>query len=514
MKLRWVAVALVVALAGCQVPSVGLPYDVPEPVPCRVLIAVGAGGSIARLVVSGETVMGNPNLPSSKILQGNYVFGGNVQVLGSFNQGSQQNAVNSALAAGQIANGVGNSVAFAGDLFAKGTLYQAFGSRWTPVANNFGGNAIFAITYASGNFIAGGQASGVANIEYSTDNGKTWNNVASNPFGIGNIFQMASGLVSGTMTTVAVGDNAVNPAAAYSINGGVTWSALVTAGFVAGNQLTCVTYGNGVFLAGDNHGNTYRSTNGGASWTQIANPFPAVKVFGLAYGAGIFIASVWNGTIGRSTDYGLTWSLITGSDNPFVGTDNLAGVSYGNGVFVIGSGSAKLARSLNLGVSWTIVDTNVAVSVAYNYGIFQAGILGGGTIRSYDNGVTWTTFSTGFSATVRGIASNLLQDKTGTMVAVGDAGSIATAGWVGGYNFAPLPQTAAGVGQVVPLNPALAAALVAPANGLWEVDYYELTGAGAMFALPSAQVAFVAGGTTVQPGIGGVYWSGWARRIA
>jgi hypothetical protein len=67
----------------------------------------------------------------------------------------------------------------------------------------------------------------------------------------------------------------------------------------------------------------------------------------------------------------------------------------------------------------------------------------------------------------------------------------------------PLPQTAAGVGQVSALTPGVNVALVAPAGGTWYVAYWGYTAAGLVGAVEA--VAIVAGGATVaaaNPAIG------------
>jgi hypothetical protein len=84
---------------------------------------------------------------------------------------------------------------------------------------------------------------------------------------------------------------------------------------------------------------------------------------------------------------------------------------------------------------------------------------------------------------------------------------------VGGAPVAPRPATAAGVGQVVPLNNDSAGSVVLPASGTW---FYYVMGFGSTLSLNGgANVGLEAGGATVAP-IGGspTIVRGWAWRIA
>ena len=392
--MRWLLL-LALALGACALPvDTVLPAD-----------SVG-GGCVA-----------NPNLPSSKILQGNYIFGGNVRVLGDFNQGSQQQGVNTSQSAGQIG---GSSTPFFGDLYVRGTAYQSIGSQWIgPITNPFGASYIFGVAYGNGVYVA---VSAGGKISRSTDNGATWSALIGNPFGVNAV----EGVCFANGVFIAVGTAGIS----RSTDNGVTWSALVASPFGA-SQVNYSVYGNGVIVAGTNDGKIARSTDLGLTWgSLITNPLGGQAVYCVAYGNGVFVITGSTGGIIRSTDLGLTWgSLIT---NPF-GATQVFNVAFGNTVFVAVGAGGKIARSIDSGITWgSLLATPFGAinvdSVAYLFGIFQVGS-DNGQARSVDNGITWSSLIvTAFTGkTVLAIAASPTN-----LVAIGGDGvtaTIATAGW-------------------------------------------------------------------------------------
>lgn len=416
--MKAILLSLIVVFSGCQIP--GAP-DAPRST--GVLVAVGAGGMIARM----EVAVANPNLPASKILNGNYIFGGNVRVLGSFNQGKQQADINAQAASGQIANAAGNSVAFSGDMYVKGTLYQQLGQLWTAlIANNFAGNNIFCIGYGSGVFLAGGAA---ASLSRSTDNGATWSALIANGFnGVSGIRGVAFG--SGVFVIVAeLGQTS------YSTDLGVTIHALVANPF-GGTDIRAVAYGNGIFVAVGAGGKIARSTDLGKTWgSLITNPFGVSVIRTVTFANGVFVATSDSGVIARSADLGLTWGSAI--SNPFGGT-SISGLSFGNGALVAGGAGGKIAYSIDLGLTWSALISNPlpggsqVSNISYNFGIFQVSTFTAETARSYDNGQTWGSLIVNpFGAnSIYAMASS---DVNITMV--GGASSIATAGWNSAYSL-------------------------------------------------------------------------------
>lgn len=517
---------IALTLAGCEV-GCQLRIEQSPEAPVEhvygVSVAVGSGGSIYRSLVDlGEEVaMGNPNLPSSRILQGDYTFAGNVKILGAFTQGNQnqQSGVNVSGAAGQIGS-VTNP--FFGDLFVRGTLYQQLGQQWVgPITNPFGATTIEAISYGGGVYVAGGLS---GKLSRSTDYGATWSALINAQFGAGEIL----GIGYGNGIFLAVGDSGGAGIISRSSDLGLTWVSIANP--FAGEQVFNVAYGGGVFVAVSTTGKIARSTDLGLTWANIANPFPGT-IFRIAFGNGVFVACGAGafggpGTIARSSDFGITWgSLIA---NPL--TNSAYTIVFGNGVFVVGSSNSEIVRSVDNGATWGSLIPNPFTQpiseIAYEFGIFQAAGLAAQGARSYDGGLTWGSLITNpFGANaIYGIASS-----SQNMVAVGQTGSIATAGWNAAANApaAPLPQAAAGVGQFKALLSAANTALYltdtggvggTSLGGTWQWFGWGVAASFAMADLASiaaAPTGISAGGTQIMPAWGiGVYTRAIIWRIA
>ena len=429
---------IALTLVGCPTSTVlemsSGPSGRPPNEPIGVVVYVGSGGCIARSVVDlGEAAV-NPNLPASRTLQGNYVFGGNVQVLGSFQQGQTSKNVNVSAAAGAIGS-ITNP--YFGNLYDRGTVYQQIGQQWVGlIANSFAGNGIASIAYGSGTFCA----VSFGGIICTSTTGATWSGAVANPFGGSDLAGIAFGQVSGTDTFVVVG---VTGKIGFSINAGANWALAAVTPFGVHN-LGPVAFGNGVFVAAEDvaPGDIAYSVDGGNHWTiATTNPFGGTAISSMTFGNGVFVAVGLGGKIGYSIDLGKNWILVTGASNPFNAAAIVAAVSFGNGVFVAGDNMGEIGVSSDNGNTWTL-KTNPfgALSIftmAYNFGVFQAAGSSGSTARSYDNGQTWGSLVTNpfGSFSILSIASG-----TTNLVAVGQSGSIATAGWNAAYSLVqPVP---------------------------------------------------------------------------
>ena len=403
---------LFLLLSACHPP--GSP-TAPETPSGPVLVAVGAGGLIARSLDLGKTwslVMANPNLPSSRIIHGNVVFADNVQVLGNFQQGPQnQQSVNSSTAAGQIGS-VTNP--FFGDMFVRGTLYQQLGQNWVgPITNPFGGSDLYSVAFGNLVFVAGGNGGKIAR---STDFGVTWGGLIVNPFaGL-----VVSSICYGNGVFVAVGGGGQ---IARSTDYGVTWGALIVNAF--GGLIVNVVFTNGVFIALSGTALIGRSLDLGVTWQD----YTAAGSVGwaLASGNGVVLSSAGaSDSVAASYDNGKTWAVISSA----FGATQLTTLVFGNGIFVAGSFAGDIAYSKDNGKTWTSVTSpfggTTIWNISYNFGIFQAGGAGGKVARSFDNGKTWGSLITNPFGTnvIENIASSPVN-----MVCVSRGGFIATAGW-------------------------------------------------------------------------------------
>ena len=207
--------------------------------------------------------------------------------------------------------------------------------QWTSVA------------YAAGNGKFTAVAAGT-NASATSIDGFNWLAGGTIPGGT-NWVSIASGVVSTVTYHVAINGGAGSTVAAYSTNGGDTWTAMT--GLPAGNW-TSVTFGNGRFVAVSNGVTTAYSTTG-ISWVNggsaISNNYVSV-----VYGSGPakFVA-IAGGSISTSqaTAYstdGVSWSAGT---LPTVAY--WTSVAYGNGRYVaVAQGSTATAYSLD-GIAWT-----------------------------------------------------------------------------------------------------------------------------------------------------------------
>jgi hypothetical protein len=113
--------------------------------------------------------------------------------------------------------------------------------------------------------------------------------------------------------------------------------------------------GAGVCLAGTfPHGQVWRSTDYGSTWTQIQQLGTETGVFCLlGLGAGVVLAGTGpTGRVYKSTNGGTTWSLLYSSGEQTIYTLN----TLGAGVILAGSGpNGKVYRSVDSGVTWSLV---------------------------------------------------------------------------------------------------------------------------------------------------------------
>jgi len=152
-----------------------------------------------------------------------------------------------------------------------------------------------------------------------------------------------------------------------------------------------------------------RSTNGGSSFTVIANNVsPSDKINTMSQNAGnplnmIFAGSGWytsNPVIKRSTDGGFTWLDITGNvpGLPRYVSRVLASPVMSNTMFVVKSGFSagnKVYISTNQGVTWTNISSNlpdiphndIFVDPMYSNHYYVANDFG--VYRTTNGGTTW-----------------------------------------------------------------------------------------------------------------------------
>lgn len=161
-----------------------------------------------------------------------------------------------------------------------------------------------------------------------------------------------------------------------------------------------ICLGSGIMLAGTaNTGYVYRSTDSGATWTQITRLGNATTVTSFAYlGSGIVVAGVGGGAGGakiyRSTDYGATWNSGTAQLGTETSVQSL--VYCGGALAVAGtSQTGRIYRTGDSGASWGLVtrlgsETYINALAYLPEGIVLAGTGDLGNIyKSTDYGAIW-----------------------------------------------------------------------------------------------------------------------------
>jgi hypothetical protein len=242
-------------------------------------------------------------------------------------------------------------------------------SNWTSVASS---SDLF-VAISSGNTVA------------ASSNGTSW----------------ASGSISSqSWTSVAYGDSKFiavandGSSAAYSVNG-LSWTTVS----IPANNYTSVVYGDyaDVWVAvaqGQDKG--ARSTDGGATWSQVTLPDGA-DWNSVTYGNGKFVAVAKSDSTVTQTAYstdGQSWS--SGS---FVG--GAESVVFGNGRFVAIEGTTSNTAFYSLdGINWTATTLPGAATLnwkvlSYGGGVFLAMATGSGQAATSYDGITWTSRTVG-----------------------------------------------------------------------------------------------------------------------
>jgi len=270
-------------------------------------------------------------------------------------------------------------------------------------------NALFAVTYGDGNFIA----VGVGGSILTSPDGIIWTERRR-----GDTLSLSGAAYGNNMFLVA-------DYYAYFMTSpdGISWTEPLSPYHLVGSAfIRAVTYGNGIFIAVGYHstyGIVLKSTDGinwtpGNSDTQHSLTVP--KLDAAAYGNGQFVAVGESGTVLTSPD-GTTWTERNSGS-----TVTLNGVTYGNGTFVaVGDIGAVLTSSD--GANWierNSETTSPLYEIAYGGGIYAAVGLWG-TILTSPDGTTWTERNSGTTRDLNGVTYG-----NGTFVVVGSPGIIIT----------------------------------------------------------------------------------------
>ena len=190
---------------------------------------------------------------------------------------------------------------------------------------------------------------------------------------------------TGTVYFVALASG--SDAAAYSTNGGESWSAATTPQSGAYED---VAYGAGKFVAVRSDSATPVISNDGTTWANGGNTIGVDTDWkAIAYGQGIFVTVSASGTAAKSTD-GINWTGLTVDTGTPVFTD----VEYGNGRFVAvtDTGVTYVCVDQTTFVAGSTVGSGTATRyISYGQGNF---IVVENALNTYHHskyGLEWTT---------------------------------------------------------------------------------------------------------------------------
>jgi photosystem II stability/assembly factor-like uncharacterized protein len=260
---------------------------------------------------------------------------------------------------------------------------------------------------------------GIATAGYDTrftaDGGQHWYSGPQDSFAA----EAAAYAPNGTL--VKVGDSGVR----LSSDDGMTWrNATVDAGFTGLWRVAFNSAGVGIAVGAgqgaSNSGSTgaiVRSTDGGATWSTVLTTDSPVSAVAFASDS-VVVCIDWHGNFWRSTDAGLTWtSQSSGTSLSFYA------ITFLNAnVGLVQTASGKVLRTADAGLTWT--EVGAAMSMEIITPLDENTVLAGGTsgtpMRSNDGGLSWTAQGSGDGPSL--ISGSFADGTTG--VVVGSSGAI------------------------------------------------------------------------------------------
>jgi len=142
-----------------------------------------------------------------------------------------------------------------------------------------------------------------------------------------------------------------NTLADISITSGIEYGNNYALPTSSGHTWTSIAFGNGIFLAKEQSGETCAISSDGKTWSAGSDvSFVSDGIWdSMAFGAGIFVAMTFNDSGDRyaTTPDGITWTTRT-----FPANLNASALRFLNGLFVLGNSSGGVYTSPD-GINWT-----------------------------------------------------------------------------------------------------------------------------------------------------------------
>lgn len=174
----------------------------------------------------------------------------------------------------------------------------------------------------------------------------------------------------------------------------------------------------GDIFAGTSMDGVFRSTNNGASWTNLGISNYDIRSMAVSSNGDILLTTDPFGGIFRSTDNGNNWTNLG-----FTHYDKSIAINNSNGYIFIGTGAFGVGRTTDNGATWPYVNNGFtatmvpALIINSNGNIFAGTVTNsdsigsGGVYRSTNNGDNWVQIKTGLSSLdVFSLAINLSGD--------------------------------------------------------------------------------------------------------
>ena len=365
--------------------------DLASPV---VALLIGTGGAgVFRSADSGHTFTAVSGLPSGNLYGWVFVQSGTSVFVGT-NQGvykSLDYGATWAPASGGLPGTAPNVTAMAASgtaLFAGvagSGIYRSTdnGGSWQPTTYSPKPDTYSKLAGTPNGIVFAGTSAG---LFVTADGGATWA-----PFDLGRAETNVSSLLPWGPTIVAGISNAVPNGLFVTPDHGSSW----TPGGVLPGITGLVASGSALVATG--YSGIYRSTDGGATFTQ-APSFPRVlggSAPAIASSGGSLFASNWT-DLYRSVDNGTTWAKFNGTLNRNVSSFGITSFGSTGTALLLGAGSfgQGVVRSLDGGNTWSNVpgfqafDTILAFAASAS--TVWAGNLGTPRLyRSTDGGATF-----------------------------------------------------------------------------------------------------------------------------
>ena len=239
----------------------------------------------------------------------------------------------------------------------------------------------------------------------STNNGVSWSTVTT-----GSTLRDVC-IVPGTQEVWAVGDGATTLSSMffYSSDGGINWATRFNLGVESFSAVRFVDSQRG-YLGSSSLGRVYRTTDGGASWTNTSTPPPMVRVFDLAFASAdsghAVGASGLDGRISFTTNSGTNWSGQAQTGIPFLRALDFFPTEPD--IRTVVGDSGFVLQTTNLGATWAPRGSGTTrdlegVAYASPSHVYAVGDLGT-IVRSTDGGAMWSQQSSGTTSTLYDVA--------------------------------------------------------------------------------------------------------------